>query len=85
MSKDRPLVKTLSRKNILRLIKVLGLQSTMFDKSLYILEWDGLEYRFYIREDRLLLESVGIHMDIEVVPLQSLDAYKRRCLLKRQG
>ena len=65
MKKDRPLFPVLSRRNIRRLIKIMGLQGHIFDNSLFTLEWAGLEYRFFIRDDMLLLESVFIRMDID--------------------
>ncbi|MFC1584555.1 hypothetical protein ACFL5V_03295 [Fibrobacterota bacterium] len=85
MKKDRPLFPVLSRRNIRRLIKIMGLQGHIFDNSLFTLEWEGLEYRFFIRDDRLLLESVFIRMDIGIAPMEMMENDSWPCWLKNQG
>lgn len=59
-------------------MKTEGLQAYLLDNSRFTLYWDGLEYRFYIRDNRLYLDSVSIRMDIDMGPMEKYetDAYR---------
>jgi len=65
MSKCRPaIVRPLSKDRLLRLIELHGLQTSIFDRELYILDWDGLEYQFHVIENRILLHCVIVRKDV---------------------
>lgn len=75
---DRPVIKAVTKSHIKRLIKNFGLQSYMFDTSLFSLEWEGLEYRFKIMDGRLLLQSVAVCMGVFPASLKTAKNSKKR-------
>ena len=76
MSKCRlPLVKALSKERLLRLIRLYGLQTSMFDREMYILDWEGLEYQFHISENRILLHCVVVRMDVVLCGAKKVKEY----------
>lgn len=48
------------------LIKMQGLQATIFDPCLLELDYEGLSYKIRICEGNLLLEAIDIRMDVIV-------------------
>ncbi len=58
------IVKPLSKERLLRIIKLQGLQTCIFDRELFILEWHDLEYQFHICEARILLYRVIVRKDV---------------------
>lgn len=76
MSKCRSsIVRPLSKDRLLRLIELHGLQTSIFDRELYILDWDGLEYQFHICENRILLHGVIVGKDVVLCRAKKVEAY----------
>jgi hypothetical protein len=57
------------------LIKIQGLQTSIFDPRLLELDWDGLVYKIRIAEGKLYLETIEIHMDIIVGRLKQFEQH----------
>jgi len=72
--KNRPLLNPLSKAKLRLLIKTHGLQVSTFHKSLFIFDWEGLEYQFHLAEEELYLYCVRIEWDVS---LGSFDDYPK--------
>ena len=48
------------------LIKIQGLQASIFDPCLLELDYEGLSYKIRICEEKLYLETIDIRMDVIV-------------------
>jgi hypothetical protein len=68
------IVSPLSRGDLKMLIKQFGLQSWMFDEKLFLFQWKGLEYEFYIYDDKIYLEKITILRDIFFANLEQLES-----------
>jgi hypothetical protein len=55
------------------LIKIHGLQTSIFDPRLVELDWDGLVYKIRIADDILYLVTIEVHMDIIVGRLKQFE------------
>jgi hypothetical protein len=66
MKTTKASIKPLSKECLRALIFEYGLQASIFDKSIFILDWEGLEYQFYVREERLLLHAIIVRKDVVI-------------------
>ena len=74
------LIRPLTKRRLQRLIRIHGLQCDLFDNSRFLFDWEGLEYQFYVKEQKLLLERIRVRMDITIGPMEV--HWKRRRLVE---
>ena len=75
---NKGIVNPLSKNDLKQLIKRFGLQSWMFDEKLLLFEWEGLEYEFYIIEDRIYLERITVLRDILLADLEKIESHIKK-------
>lgn len=69
------LFRPLSKQRLKGLIKNHGLQTSIFDRSLLVFDWEGLEYQFQIFEGVLYLYCVRMPSDVVLGELGDLPVY----------
>ena len=65
----------LTRGQLQGLIKIHGLQTCIFDTSLLLLDWDGLEYQFHVNEGQIYLFRIIVRMDVVVGEVWDYEEY----------
>ena len=69
------MIPPVSRATLKRLIKTHGLQACLFDKSLFTLDWEGLEYQFYEENGKIYLFRITVRMDVALCQSSNLNDY----------
>ena len=64
--KSRPQVIEIKKTTLRRLIRLYGLQSYLFDKTILDLSWEGLEYHFSVYNHQLMLQQITLQMDFPI-------------------
>jgi hypothetical protein len=62
----RNLITPVCRAQLCKLIQSQGLQTNLFNRSLLILQWKGLEYQLLKKGNSLCLHQIIVQMDVQV-------------------